>query len=139
MPVIEELIRTEQDGTISFGNYQLGTKSKKSDFEHQGDLYKVKTYSEITKLERNDMFVYESVPGTAAEHFRVTDEEVEFLVEGSKDAQITVQLEDDAEYEVYVDGSAVGSMKTNMSGKLSVSVELEEGRAVRVLAVKRQG
>lgn len=139
MPVIEELIRTEQDGTISFGNYQLGTKSKKSDFEHQGDLYKVKTYSEITKLERNDMFVYESVPGTAAEHFRVTDEEVEFLVEGSKDAQITVQLEDDAEYEVYVDGSAVGSMKTNMSGKLSVSVELEEGRTVRVLAVKRQG
>ena len=23
MPVIEELIRTEQDGTISFGNYKL--------------------------------------------------------------------------------------------------------------------
>ena len=139
MPVIEELIRIEEDGTISFGNYQLGAKAKKSDFEYQGDLYKVKTYNEITKLERNDMFVYESVPGTTAEHVKVTDEEVEFLVEGSKDAQITVQLEDDTEYEVYVDGSAVGSMKTNMSGKLSVSVELEEGKAVRVLAVKRQG
>ena len=84
------------------------------------------------------MFVYESVPGTTAEHFKVTDESVEFTVEGGKDAQITVQLEDDTEYEVYVDDSAVGSMKTNMSGKLSVSVELEEGRAVRVLAVKRQ-
>lgn len=139
MPVIEELIRIEEDGTISFGNYQLGAKAKKSDFEYQGDLYKVKTYNEITKLERNDMFVYESVPGTTAEHFKVTDEEVEFLVEGSKDAQITVQLEDDTEYEVYVDGSAVGSMKTNMSGKLSVSVELGEGKGVRVLAVKRQG
>ena len=139
MPVIEELIRIGEDGTISFGNYQLGAKAKKSDFEYQGDLYKVKTYNEITKLERNDMFVYESVPGTTAEHFKVTDEEVEFLVEGSKDAQITVQLEDDTEYEVYVDGSAVGSMKTNMSGKLSVSVELEEGKGVRVLAVKRQG
>ena len=68
----------------------------------------------------------------------MTDESVEFTVEGGKDAQITVQLEDDTEYEVYVDDSAVGSMKTNMSGKLSVSVELEEGRAVRVLAVKRQ-
>lgn len=139
MPVIEELICIEQDGTISFGNYKLGQKAKKSDFEYQGDMYKVKTYNEITKLERNDMFVYESVPGTTAEHFKVTDEEVEFLVEGSKDAQITVQLEDDTEYEVYVDGSAVGSMKTNMSGKLSVSVELEEGKGVRVLAVKRQG
>ena len=51
-------------------------------------MYKVKTYNEITKLERNDMFVYESVPGTTAEHFKVTDEEVEFLVEGSKDARL---------------------------------------------------
>ena len=28
-------------------------------------MYKVKTFKEITKLERNGMFVYESVPGTA--------------------------------------------------------------------------
>ena len=137
MPVIEELICTEQDGTISFGNYKLGQKAKKSDFEYQGDMYKVKTYNEITKLERNDMFVYESVPGTAAEHFRVTDEGVEFTVEGSKDAQITVQLENDTDYEIYVNDSAVGNMMTNMSGKLSVSVELEEGISVPVKAVKR--
>ena len=137
MPVIEELICIEQDGTISFGNYKLGQKAKKSDFEYQGDMYKVKTYNEITKLERNDMFVYESVPGTAAEHFKVTDEDVEFAVEGSRDAQITIQLENDTDYEVYVDGADVGSMKTNMSGKLSVSVELEEGVSVQVKAVKR--
>ena len=137
MPVIEELICIEQDGTISFGNYKLGQKAKKSDFEYQGDMYKVKTYNEITKLERNDMFVYESVPGTAAEHFKVTDEDVEFAVEGSRDAQITIQLENDTDYEVYVDGAAVGSMKTNMGGKLSVSVELEEGVSVQVKAVKR--
>ena len=137
MPVIEELICIEQDGTISLGNYTLGEKAKKSDFEYQGDMYKVKTYNEITKLERNDMFVYESVPGTAAEHFKVTDEDVEFAVEGSRDAQITIQLENDTDYEVYVDGAAVGSMKTNMSGKLSVSVELEEGVSVQVKAVKR--
>lgn len=137
MPVIEELICTEQDGTISFGNYKLGQKAKKSDFEYQGDMYKVKTYNEITKLERNDMFVYESVPGTAAEHFRVTDEGVEFTVEGSKDAQITVQLENDTDYVIYVNDSAVGNMMTNMSGKLSVSVELEEGISVPVKAVRR--
>ena len=137
MPVVEELIRTEQDGTISFGNYKLGQKAKKSDFEYQGDMYKVKTYNEITKLERNDMFVYESVPGTAAEHFRVTDEGVEFTVEGSKDAQITVQLENDTDYEIYVNDSAVGNMMTNMSGKISVSVELEEGISVQVKAVRR--
>ncbi|WP_394525885.1 endosialidase [Lacrimispora sp. JR3] len=132
MPVIEELIRTEQDGTISFGNYKLGTKSKLQDFEHQGDLYKVKTFYEITKLERNGMFVYESVPGTAVENFTVSNDGVEFLVEGDKDAQLTVQLAEDTEYEVYVEGAAAGSMRTNRSGKLYVSVELNEGTPVSV-------
>nr|WP_314462610.1 endosialidase [uncultured Clostridium sp.] len=132
MPVIEELIRTEQDGTISFGNYKLGTKSKLQDFEHDGDLYKVKTFYEITKLERNGMFVYESVPGTAVEMFTVSDDGVEFEVEGDKDAQLTVQLAEDTEYEVFVDGAAAGGMRTNMSGKLSASVELNEGTPVKV-------
>ena len=44
-------------------DYTLSTKAKLDNFEHQGDLYKVKTCQEITKLERNGMFVYESVPG----------------------------------------------------------------------------
>ncbi|HIX16476.1 MAG TPA: endosialidase [Candidatus Hungatella pullicola] len=137
MPVIEELIRTEQDGTISFGNYKLDKKSKLQDFEFEGDLYKVKTYYEITKLERNGMFVYESVPGTAVEHFSVKDSGVEFMVEGDKDAQLTIQLENDTEYEVFVDDIAVGGMMTNMSGKLSVSVELNEGTPVTVKIVRR--
>ena len=137
MPVIESLIRSEADGTISFGNYKLQTKSKLQDFEHAGDLYKIKTFYEITKLERNGLFVYESVPGTAVEHFTVNHDGVEFTVEGDKDAQITVQLDDDTEYEVYVDGAAVGGMTTNMSGKLSVSVELNEGMACQVKVVKR--
>lgn len=137
MPVIEELIRTEQDGTISFGNYKLNTKSKLQDFEHDGDLYKVKTFYEITKLERNGMFVYESVPGTAVEQFSVSDNGVEFKVEGDKDAQLTIQLAEDTDYEVYVDEAAVGSMRTNMSGKLSVSVELNEGTPVAVKVVRR--
>lgn len=72
MSVINELIRTEANGTLSFGNYSLAAKSKVEDFEHEGDLYKVKTFKEITKLERNGMFVYESVPGTAVTEFAVT-------------------------------------------------------------------
>ncbi|EXG85768.1 MAG TPA: endosialidase [Lachnoclostridium sp.] len=137
MPVIEDLIRSEQDGTISFGNYKLKTKSKLQDFEHDGDLYKVKTFYEITKLERNGMFVYESVPGTAAMNFTVSDDGVGFLVEGDKDAQLTVQLAEDTEYEVYVDDAAVGGMRTNMSGKLSISVELNEGTPVAVKIKRR--
>ena len=137
MPVIESLIRSEADGTISFGNYKLDSKSKLDNFEHAGDLYKIKTFYEITKLERNGSFVYQSVPGTAVEHFSAKHDGVEFTVSGDKDAQITIQLEDDAEYEVYVDGVAVGGMKTNMSGKLVVSVELNEGVTCQVKVVKR--
>lgn len=137
MSVIKELIRTEENGTISFGNYALAAKSKAEDFEHDGDLYKVKTFSEITKLERNGMFVYESVPGTAVTNFSVKDAEVSFMVEGAKDVQITIQLEDDMEYEVFEDGVAVGGMKTNMSGKLSLSVELSEGKTVEVRVVRK--
>lgn len=44
------------------------------------DLYKVKTFSEITKLEKNGMFVYESVPGTAVENFKASEAEVAFCV-----------------------------------------------------------
>lgn len=65
MTVVKELIRSELDGTLSFGDYTLDTKTKKDGFEFQGDIYKVKTFKEITKLEKNGMFVYESVPGTA--------------------------------------------------------------------------
>ena len=132
MAVISELLRSEEDGTISFGDYTLSTKAKLDNFEHQGDLYKVKTCQEITKLERNGMFVYESVPGTAVNHFQAGDTSVQFLVEGEKDAQITIQLEDEREYEVYVDGVSVGGMKTNVSGKLVLSVELNPGKATAI-------
>ena len=53
MAVIEELIRKEDDGSISFGNYLMDEKKKVLDFEVQGDLYKVKTFKEITKLEKD--------------------------------------------------------------------------------------
>lgn len=137
MPVVEELIRTEEDGSISFGNYTLSKKTKLDQFEYHGDFYKVKTCEEITKLERNGMFVYESVPGTSVEHLIVADDMVEFLVEGEKDAQLTLQLEDDTNYLVLIDGETAGEMKTNMSGKLSVSVELNQGISAKV-QIKKQ-
>jgi len=125
MSVINELIRTEADGTISFGNYELAQKSKVSDYEHAGDLYKVKTFKEITKLERNGMFVYESVPGTVVKHLNVTALGMEFEVEGNTDTQLTVELEDETEYQIHVNGKDSGTMNTKLGGKLSLSVELE--------------
>jgi hypothetical protein len=136
MSVIDELIRKESNGTISFGNYKLETKSKVTDFEHNGDLYKVKTFKEITKLEKNGMFVYESVPGTTVENLSITEKEVSFAVEGMEDAQITLELEAEKEYKIYIDDTNVGKMKTNLGGKLNVSVELSENNKTVIRVVK---
>ena len=37
MAVVEELLRTEENGTISFGDYTLDAKAKVEDYEHGGD------------------------------------------------------------------------------------------------------
>ncbi len=137
MAAISELIRTEADGTISFGDYTLDAKAKLDNFEHNGDLYKVKTFKEITKLERNGMFVYESVPGTAVNEFKESESSVEFKVEGPEDAQITLELEEEAEYEITIDGTSAGTMKTNLGGKLSLSAELEASDVVAIKIEKK--
>ena len=71
MSVVNELINAQGE-SLEFGNYELGAKTKKDGFEFQGDIYKIKTFNEITKLEKNGMFVYESVPGTAVHGFKAS-------------------------------------------------------------------
>ena len=137
MALIKELIKSETDGSLSFGDYSLAEKTKKDGFEFQGDLYKVKTFKEITKLEKNGMFVYEAVPGTAVENFKVSENVVSFKVSGEGDAQITLELEADSEYTVYMNDVNVGDMSTNLSAKLSISAELGK-ESVEVEIVKKQ-
>ena len=135
MAVISELIRTESDGTLSFGDYTLAQKSKLSGYEFEGDSYKVKTFKEITKLEKNESFVYESVPGTSVHHLKISDQMVEFQVEGEDHAQVTLELEAESEYEVIINEIPAGSMKTNLGGKLVISVDFE-GKAQSIVIKK---
>ncbi len=136
MAVVKELIRKDGDGTLSFGNYELDKKSKLSDFEFEGDLYKVKTFKEITKLERNGMFVYESVPGTAVTGMKAKEDSISFTVEGTEDCSITLELEPETTYSIRKDGAVVGEMKTNLGGKLNLSVELNPGQTVAISVEK---
>jgi len=132
MAVVKELLRASSDGKICFGDYTLAAKSKLEDFEHAGDLLKVKTFREITRLEKNGMVLYESVPGTAVTDFAETENGVSFRVEGPEDAQITVGLAEDTAYRVKVGGEDVGMIKTNLGGKLAFSVELAGAGEVAV-------
>ena len=136
MATVKELLRAEEDGTLSFGDYTLASKTKLDNYEFEGDLYKVKTFSEITELEKNGMFVYESVPGSAVENFKETEKGVSFQVSAPEDVQFTLELEPESEYEVLIDGESAGKMTTNLSGKLSVSIELNPDENASVNVVK---
>ena len=48
-----------------------------------------------------------------------------------------LEMEADTQYEVYMNEVSAGEMKTNLSGKLSVSVELGQDEAVSVKIVKK--
>ena len=132
MAVVSGLIREEANGTLSFGNYEFDDKQKLNDFKVDGDLYKVKTFKEITKLEKNGMFAYESVPGTAVHDYKADGKNVSFAVEGIEDAEITLQVEAEKDYKVFINGNEAGSQKSNLGGKITLSVELGSGKSVNV-------
>ncbi|MBQ0043221.1 MAG: endosialidase [Lachnospiraceae bacterium] len=131
-----DLIISEADGSISFGNHTLKEKTKLEDFPHGGDLYKVKTYNTLTKLEKNGLFLYESEPGTTVKNFVDNEEGLSFKVVGDEDAQITIGLQENTEYQVFVADKEIGKMKTGLSGKLSLSVELAGSGEVKVSVIK---
>ena len=126
MAVIEELIRQEEDGSISFGNHLMEEKKKVQDFEVHGDLYKVKTFQEITKLEKNGKMLLEAVPGATILHMVQNEKGVSFSLEASEDVQLTLELEAETEYKILVDDVNVGKIKTNMAGKVNFSVEVQK-------------
>lgn len=123
MAVIAEIIRVNENGTLSFGNYELPQKTKVIDFEVDGRLYKAKTFSEVTKLKKDGALVYESLPGTAVHEFDVTDQKVSFEVEGTKTTQITLEIEPQTQYKIVIDDVIVDSVVSTISGKVNFSVD----------------
>lgn len=126
MAIIEELIRKEDNGTISFGNYMVDDKKKLSGFDVDGDLYKIKTHKAMTKLEKNDKMLMEVVPGATVHNFSLTEKGATFSLEGTSSVQMTLELDADTEYKIMIDDVTVGKTKTNMSGKISIGAELTD-------------
>lgn len=137
MAVVTELFRSEENGTLCFGDYTLAAKAKKGDIEFEGDIYKIKTFKTMTKLDKNGQLIFESVPGSAVHNFAATTDGVAFDIESNGDVQVTLEVEPQQEYKVYIDNINIGTMKANLAGKLTLSVELSEGTAASV-RVKKQ-
>ena len=133
MSVIEELIRVEDNGNISFGNYLAEEKKKVSDFEVGGNLYKVKTYKSITKLEKNGKMLMETLPGAAIHNFYMDSKVISFLLESYDGVQVTMELEPEKEYKLFINDITVGNVNANVGGKAVFSVDLNEsGTSVKI-------
>lgn len=126
MPVVDELIRTEENEALSFGNHLLGKKGKIADFKAFGHSYEVKSFEELTRLHKDDALVFEAVPGVSVFSFKMNEQGAAFEVSGLNDTQITVELEPSTEYKVYIDKTLVDKVKSNAAGKINFSLEAVE-------------
>ena len=126
MAIVEEVIRLESDNTLSFGNYIVKEKQKVTDFDVKGDLYKVRTHKDVTRLSKNSKLLLETVPGATVHNLKVEDKEVTFSIEGNGGTQVTLELENDAHYTIYIDDVSIGNIATNFAGKISFGMELTD-------------
>ena len=77
------------------------------------------------------------MPGSSVHNFVATTDGVAFDIESNGDVQVTLEVEPQQEYRVYIDNTNIGSMKANLAGKLTLSVELNGGIPASV-RVKKQ-
>ena len=83
MANVKELLKAEENGSLSFGDYSLTQKTEAAD-----------------------------------------------------DLQITLEVEPEKEYKVYVNDTNIGKLKSSLSGKISFSIELDAGETAKVQIVK---
>ncbi len=127
MAVIEKGIVANENGTISFGNHEVLEKFKLRDFVLDGNSYNIKTHKDVTRLTKNGILLFESVPGCTVHNFSLSEKKVTFTVEGNGDTQVTLELLPSTEYKITLDDFIAGSSTSNISGKLSLNVSLTNG------------
>ena len=76
------------------------------------------------------------MPGTKVEQFQENEQGVSFEVEGSANTQITLGLEEEKEYRVMADDVMLGTMATNLGGKLVISLDLTGGKPQKVVITR---
>ena len=120
------------ENMISFGNFAVKDKLKVNDFNLGDDTYSLRTYTEATKLEKNDQLALETVPGTAVHKFYKKNKDyLEFTIYGSASTIITLGLEPNALYRIKTGKDSTG-MESSASGKVKFSVDLSSGKPVEV-------
>lgn len=133
MATIKEGIVLNEDKTLSFGNYEIIEKLKVTDFNVDGNIYKIRTHNEVTRLSKNGNLLLETVPGATIHNLSVSEKETTFLIEGCGDTLITLELEANTYYSLFINDVNLDKIKTNLSGKINFSTTLSsESQQVKV-------
>lgn len=133
MAVVKEGIIFNEDKTLSFGNYELEEKLKIQDFSVDGNLYKVRTYKEVTRISKNSKLLLETVPGSTVHNFYIEEKKTEFFIEGIGDTLVTIELEANTSYSLYINDVNIDKIKTNLSGKINFSTTLSnEKQSIKI-------
>ncbi|MCL2415435.1 MAG: endosialidase [Defluviitaleaceae bacterium] len=120
------------NNSMSFGNYKATDKIKVDDFEHNGNIYLVRTHKDVTRLVKNGELLCETVPGATVHNFSVDDKICRFEIEGIGNCQITLCLEPLVEYTLKIGDDRPIALTNNASGKITFSISLNEKTAQRV-------
>lgn len=128
MSVVSEVIRIEDNNTLSFGNYSVKEKQKVSNFNFVNNIYKVKTHDQVTRIEENGELLLETVPGSTVHNFYKDDKAIMFSIEGYENTSIIMELERDAAYRITINGTNIGSTKSNSYGKINFSLDLKSSK-----------
>lgn len=126
MATIKEGIVLNNDKTLSFGNYEIEEKLKIKDFDVDGDIYKIRTHNEVTRLSKNGKLLLETVPGASVHNLDIKDGKISFLMEGAGDTLVTIELLPNTSYSLYINDLKIDNIKTNIVGKINFSMALSK-------------
>ncbi len=136
MGVFRHMITINENDNLSFGNYKVKEKQKVDGFEYKGDTYKCKTHKDITRLEKNEMLVIETVPGATVHDFVQEENGMTYLAEGVGETKITMELAEGEKYEIKINDKVVGETEAQFGGKIILSNELTE-TPVKISVLKK--
>ena len=133
MSIIQEGIILNEDKTLSFGNYEVTEKIKVKDVNVDGNIYKIRTHNEVTRLSKNGNLLLETVPGATIHNLNIKEKETTFLAEGLSDTLITIELEPNTNYSLFINDVNIDKIKTNLSGKINFSTTLsKEAQQIKI-------
>lgn len=124
MSIIQEGIILNDDKTLSFGNYESSEKIKVTDFNVDGNIYKIRTHNEVTRLSKNGNLLLETVPGATVHNLSIKENQAIFSIEGLGDTLVTLELEPNTNYSLFINDVNIDKIKTNLSGKINFSTTL---------------